>query len=239
MIGTNTRGMRRTTLAGLIVTISASNVTGALVYQEKNAPAAQAADKDGWKSLFDGKSLEGWKKTDFREGGEVRVDKAFRSEGPAIVLDAGSRLSGFQYENGKDLPKTDYEITLEAMKTKGSDFFCGLTFPVGNSHATLVLGGWGGGVVGISSIDNSDASENTTTQYHNFMMDRWYKVRVRVTEKKIEAWLDEKQIIDQDITGKKVSLRPGDISMQVPLGISTYQTSAAYRAIKLRELSKK
>jgi hypothetical protein len=239
MILIRVRWTRLAALASLVIIISSSNGGAASTLQEKHVGPAQTVDKDGWKSLFDGKSLEGWKKTDFREGGEVRVEKAFRNEGPALVLDPGSRLSGFQYADGKDLPKTDYEITLEAMKTKGSDFFCGLTFPVGKSHATLVLGGWGGGVVGISSIDNSDASENTTTQYHNFMMDRWYKIRVRVTEKKIEAWLDDKQIIDQEITGKKVSLRPGDISMQVPLGISTYQTSAAYRAIKLRELNKK
>ena len=45
----------------------------------------------------------------------------------------------------------------------------------------ILLGGWGGGVVGISSIDTMDASENETTKYRQFVTDRWYKVRLRVT----------------------------------------------------------
>src|SRR2546423_13419184 len=51
----------------------------------------QAADKEGWKPLFDGKSLDGWKPTAFRGGGEVRVEKAFRDGPAAIVVEAGER----------------------------------------------------------------------------------------------------------------------------------------------------
>jgi len=191
-------------------------------------------DKDGWVSLFDGESLGGWKKTEFAGGGEVKVDKAFRNGGPAIVLGAGERLSGFNWT--KDVPKTNYELSLEAIKIDGRDFFLGLTFPVGDSFATLIVGGWGGSILGISSIDNSDASENVTTKYLTFEKDRWYKVRLKVTKAKIEAWLDDKQVVDADIVGKKVALRPGDISQSVPLGIATFRTDAAYRAIKIRTL---
>lgn len=193
-----------------------------------------AADRDGWKPLFNGRSLEGWKPTGFAGAGEVRVEKSFRNGPAAIVVEAGERLGGLHWTG--EVPRTNYEIALETLKIQGDDFMCALTFPVGDSHATLVLGGWGGGVVGISSIDNSDASENPTTRFMSFSRDRWYKVRLRVTPKKIEAWLDDKPIIDQEITGKKISLRPGDISQQVPLGLATYQTSAAYREIRLRKL---
>jgi len=198
--------------------------------------SSKPAKQEGWRPLFDGRSLAGWKRTEFPAGGEVRVDKAFRGGPAAIVVARGERLSGFQWT--KDLPKTNYEIALEAMKIEGSDFMCGLTFPVGNSHASLILGGWGGGVVGISSINDADASENGTTRSMIFHPDRWYRVRVRVTPEKIEAWLNEEQIIDQEITGRKVSLRPGDISLQVPLGISTFETTSAFRAIRLRTLGK-
>lgn len=191
-------------------------------------------DKDGWLSLFDGETLGGWKKTEFAAGGEVKVEKDFRKGGPAIVLGAGERLSGFNWT--REVPKTNYELSLEAMKTDGRDFFCGLTFPVGDSFATLVVGGWGGGVVGISNIDNSDASENATTKYLTFDKDKWYKIRLKVTKAKIEAWIDDKPVVDADIVGKKISLRPGDISQSAPLGIATYRTDAAYRAIKIRTL---
>jgi hypothetical protein len=192
------------------------------------------ADDKGWKTLFDGKSLGDWKRTEFAGGGEVKVEKAFRGGPGAIVVEAGEHLSGFNWT--KDAPRTSYEITLEAMKIQGNDFMCGLTFPVGEKHATLVLGGWGGGTTGISSIDNSDASENATSRILEYPKDRWFKVRMRVTPDKLEAWLDEKQIVDADIKGKKVDLRHGAIDLSVPIGICTYQTSAAYRNIKLRPL---
>ena len=209
----------------------------------------------GWKSLFDGKSLGNWKQTAFTGGGRVRVEEKFKDEGPAILVEAGDALSGFNWapekkgEKGKaqgetaegtekkiEIPKTNYEISLEAMKIKGDDFMCGLTFPVGDSHASLILGGWGGMVVGISSIDKLDASENSTTKYMPFPKDRWFKIRLRVTPAKLEAWLDGEQIVDQEIAGKKISLRAGEIDLSVPLGISTFQTTSAFRNIRLRTL---
>ena len=185
-------------------------------------------------SLFDGKSLVGWKRTEFRGGGAVRVETTFRGGPGAIVVDAGSALSGLSWT--KEVPRTNYEVSLEAMKIQGDDFMCGLTFPVGSSHASLILGGWGGSVVGISSIDDRDASENETTRGITFDKDHWYAVRVRVTPKKLEAWLDGKKIVDQDVSGKKIGLRFGEISKSIPLGLATYQTKAAYRAIKLHRI---
>lgn len=45
-----------------------------------------------------------------------------------------------------------------------SEFFCGLTVPVrtGTECVSLIVGGWGGSLVGISSIDGLDASETST-----------------------------------------------------------------------------
>jgi hypothetical protein len=196
--------------------------------------APEPLDQNGWKPLFDGKSLDGWKRTEFSGGGDVAVDKAFRGGPGAIIVSAGGRLSGFNWT--REAPKSNYEIELEAMKIKGDDFMCGLTFPVGDSHASLILGGWGGTVVGISSIDNSDASENATGKFMTFTTDKWYRVKVRVKPKSIEAWLDEKLIVDVDTTDRKISLRPGEITLQRPIGIATFQTSSAFRGIRLRML---
>jgi hypothetical protein len=204
--------------------------------EKKPRHPAKGADDRGWKPLFDGRSLAGWKRTGFAGGGEVRVEPRFRDGGPAVVVEAGADLSGFHW-TGKP-PRTDYEIALEVLKIEGSDFMLGLTFPVADSHATLVLGGWGGPVVGISSIDHSDASENPTTRYMSFVTERWYRVRLRVTPARLETWLDDEKIVDQEIEGRKISLRPGSIHLSTPLGITTYQTSAAYRNIRLRRLKR-
>ncbi len=134
-----------------------------------------------------------------------------------------------------DFPKTDYEISLEAMRVDGSDFFCGLTFPVGDSPCSFIAGGWGGGVVGLSSIDGSDASENETTKYQEFESGRWYKIRVRVTKDKIEAWIDQKQMVDLSTKDRQISIRI-EVELSRPLGVSCYATTAALRDIKVRRL---
>lgn len=202
---------------------------------EPPKPKPEKITAGDWQNLFDGKSLDGWKATGFSAPGEVKVEPNFQGKGAAIVVNTGIALSGFNWTNS-DLPKTNYEIELEAMKIEGTDFSCGLTFPVGDSHASLIMGGWGGATVGISSIDDADASRNETTQYLTFPKNKWYKVRLRITPSKIEVWHDGKQIIAQNITGRKINLRRGEISQSVPLGISTYQTTAAFRNIRLRRL---
>jgi hypothetical protein len=188
---------------------------------------AQAADKPAVQSLFDGKSLSGWKKTAFGGEGEVEV-----ADG-RIVMQAGNPMTGITWTGA--YPKIDYEISLQAMRTGGSDFFCGLTFPVGESPCSFIVGGWGGGVVGLSSLNGSDASENETTKYQEFESNRWYAIRVRVTKKKIEAWIDQKQMVDVDTDGVRISIRP-EVELSRPLGISCYATTAALREIKIRRL---
>ncbi|MDB5339030.1 MAG: hypothetical protein JWN70_4649, partial [Planctomycetaceae bacterium] len=44
---------------------------------EKKPAAAKAADKAEvkWQSLFDGKTMDGWKPTEFGTGGEILVEK--------------------------------------------------------------------------------------------------------------------------------------------------------------------
>jgi hypothetical protein len=131
-----------------------------------------------------------------------------------------------------------YEIAFDAMRVSGTDFFCGLTVPVGASHCSLIVGGWGGSLVGISSLNGMDASENETSTYKEFVSRRWYAIRLRVTEKKIQAWIDEEKIIDFDLTDVRVSLRIGEIEKSQPLGLASWQTSAAYRNIRYRAVEK-
>jgi len=191
------------------------------------SPAAATAPAARERLLFDGKSLSGWAITDFAGHGEVHVSKG------AIVLGQGY-MTGITWTNS--LPASNYELSLEARRVSGSDFFCGLTFPIAGTNVSLIVGGWGGGVVGISSIDGNDASSNETTKFMSFEKDRWYAVRVRVTDKKLEAWIDKDKIIDLATAGKSLGLRSGPIEESVPLGVATYETQAELRAIRITEL---
>ena len=188
---------------------------------------AKTADAE-WTPLFDGKTLDGWKSIDFGGHGDVTVEDG------RIVLGQGDTLTGIR--GTREIPKMNYEVTLEAMRVEGTDFFCGLTFPYGETHATFVLGGWGGGIVGLSSINGDDASENETTQIKKFDKGRWYRVRLRVAPEKIEAWIDDEQMVNVTTQGKKITMRAGEIELSEPFGIASFRTQAALRGIKLRRL---
>ena len=183
---------------------------------------------EGWQSLFDGQSLRGWLETKFAGHGEVEVRDGL------ILLKMGDPFTGINWTN--DFPNTNYEIALDAMRVSGSDFFCGLTVPVGDSFCSLIVGGWGGSLVGISSLDGMDASENETTKYATFLQGRWYRIRLRVTRDRLEAWIDQEKLVDVVTTGKRISLRPGEIEESKPFGLASWQTSAALRQIKLRRV---
>jgi hypothetical protein len=197
---------------------------------------------EDWQPLFNGKDLTGWKKTPYVAPGEIRVLSADPKEerptgapiGPAIYLGAGDDLTGITYTN--PVPTTNYEIRLQAMRVSGSDFFCGLTFPVGTNFCTLVVGGWGGTIVGISSIDGYDASENETSTTMEFERGRWYDIGVRVWPDRLQVTLDGKKIIDVHIAGRRVHMRPGEIEEGMPFSISTWRTAAAIRDIRIRRL---
>jgi hypothetical protein len=178
-------------------------------------------------SLFDGRSLGLWKVSDFSRSGAVRVDDG------AIRLEKGNYMTGITWTG--PLVRMNYEITLEAMRVEGSDFFCALTFPVGENPCTLVLGGWGGTLCGLSSLDGYDASENATTQMVNFDNGRWYHVRLRVVPNRIQAWLDAESLVDVDTTDRRIGIRM-EVEESKPLGIATWLTTGAVRNIYLRAL---
>ncbi len=206
--------------------VAAATENQILTAAAAHAPAT--VEGEGWRSLFDGTSLAGWRVTDFGGGGKVEVRNGL------LVCWMGEPFVGVNYTN--EVPKLNYEVAFEAMRVAGSDFFCGFTFPVAESHCSLIVGGWGGGVVGISSIDGADASENETTQFITFETGRWYRIRVRVTEKKIEAWVEQKKVADVLTAGRKITTRFGDIELSKPFGLASWSTSSAFRGIKIRSV---
>jgi len=183
---------------------------------------------EGWTDLFDGQTLKGWRPTDFAGHGDVECRSGL------LVLNMGDPFTGVNWTN--DFPKMNYEVALDAVRLSGSDFFCGLTVPVADSFCSLIVGGWGGSLLGISSLDGMDASENETTKYVNFENGRWYRIRLRITEGRIEGWLDKDKLIDVVTTDRRISLRPGEIEMSKPFGLASWETAAALRQIKMRHV---
>jgi hypothetical protein len=194
--------------------------------EQKIEPAAPPAEM----SLFDGKTLGHWKTTDFGGQGKVYVKDG------CIYLELGNDMTGITWAG--PLVRMNYEITLEAMRVSGSDFFCGFTFPVNDKCCSLVLGGWGGSLCGLSNIDYYDAANNETTRFVSFENGKWYHVRLRVTPNRIQAWLQEEgegPLVDMDITGRKIDTR-AEMDLCQPMGVATWQTAGAIRNINLRKL---
>lgn len=176
--------------------------------------------------LFDGKTLGSWKSVAFGGEGAVSVVDG------AIRLERGNDLTGIVWSGA--LPGPDFRIAMEARRVDGSDFFCAVTVPVAGSHCTFVVGGWGGTVVGFSSLDGLDASENETSRGMRLEDRRWYRVAVDVTPTHIKGLIDDEVVAEAALKGRVVDVRV-EMLLCRPLGIASWRTTSDIRAITLQE----
>ena len=79
-------------------------------------PSETTLDEPSARRLFDGKTLTGWESTNFGGEGEVVV-----SDG-TIQLAMGYPMTGIT-ATSEELPTDHYEISLDAMRVDGTDFF--------------------------------------------------------------------------------------------------------------------
>jgi hypothetical protein len=230
-----TRGVSGVFLAVFVASLVAAGLLAPSGYAASPDEEAQAEAKSDpvakKRVLFDGKTLSGWKildQVDFNRHGKVWVKDG------EMILETGQFMTGVRWEG--EFPKLDYEVQFETRRIEGYDFFCGMTFAVGDSHASLILGGWGGSLTGISSIDGFDAAENETTGSMEFQNKKWYKVRLRVSEEKIEAWVHDGEkdhkIVDIEHKDRKMSVR-WEMDTMPPFGFATYNTTGGFRNIVL------
>jgi hypothetical protein len=175
--------------------------------------------------LFNGVNLDGWEITNFGPQGPVYVS------GDRIILGMGEGCTGITWKN--NFPASNYEITLDAMRMAGNDFFAGVTFPVGGEFCSLIVGGWGGTTIGLSSINGRDASENETTKLMEFQKNQWYNISIIVGEDEIKAFIDSALVVYFVKGDKKLSIRP-EVQLSKPFGITSWTTTAAVRNIRVR-----
>ena len=196
--------------------------------QEKqvNPEVIQLEDVDGI-YLFDGNTLNGWEITQFGPQGPVDVYDG------KIIMNYGDGCTGVTYT--KEFPKVNYEVNLEARKTSGNDFFCGMTFPVNDDFCSLIIGGWGGPVIGLSCIDGQDASENETKTLKRLDKNVWYKIKLRVTDQKIIVWIDDEKLVNFEYKGRELYVRP-EVELSKPFGICSWITTAELRNIWVKIL---
>ncbi len=181
--------------------------------------------------LFDGIVLGKFKAVEdgeFEAHGEVTVVDG------ALALAAGKPATGVRYAG--EFPQGEYEIAVEARRAEGEDFFCGMTFPVGEKGSlTLILGGWGGWVTGLSCINGRYAIDNDTCSSVKFENGRWYKVRLRVAGGKVQAWVDDQQIVDFETADHELAASE-EMQPCAPFGFATWNTRGELRNIEVKRL---
>ena len=184
-----------------------------------------------WKLLAE-EFTPAWKSSGIPEEGKVSI---FNGE---IKLQPGQPMTGVRFDAWQSamLPTRRYAIEFEAMRVEGNDFFGTVTFPVNDEHVSLIVGGWGGTLVGISSIDDMDASENTTRSNARFENNLWHKVRIEVRDDDLRAWINNKLFVNVSTKGHQLGLRSGDIEKCAPFGFASYATQSRIRNVLIQRL---
>lgn len=186
-----------------------------------------------WRLLERAASAE-WRSAEMDGGGVPLIESG------VIMLPAGKPMTAMRFDAwaAQGLPIMDYAVSYEARRIAGSDFFGTITFPVGalDRCVSFVLGGWGGAVVGISSIDDADAGGNETRSEQRFDPGVWYKVRIEVRADDLRAWIDDRIVVNVSIKGRRLGMRAGEIRKCMPFGFASYATDGEVRSVRIESL---
>jgi len=123
----------------------------------------------------------------------------------------------------------DYELTLQALKERGTEGFLVLfRAEDDDSFYWLNLGGWNNTRHAIEKEVEGRRRGIGRSRNGNIQTGRWYDVRIRCQGDHIQCWLDGEQIID--LRDEDNPYRKGMI------GLGTWGTHARYRNIKVTRL---
>ena len=178
-----------------------------------------------WIPLFEEPAVGQWVESSFGGEGEVLWESG------AVELGFGSPLTGITWTG--EFPRDEYEVELTAIRLEGNDFFCGLTFPVGEGRCTLILGGWGGALTGLSCLDGEDASMNATRSFRHYPCGEPVAIRLVVDRESVRVSLDGDEIISQPRDGVQFTLRP-EVLPSAPFGLASFVTRARLESVRYR-----
>lgn len=186
-------------------------------------------------SLLNRDSLGDWEEVGYGGQGVVEVADGVLSLGAGDPITA-IRWKGKVGDEPNAFPQWNYRLRYDTRRTLGRDFFGTVTFPVGEDCCSLVLGGWGGGLTGLSSLNGDDAANNETTDFTAFDNDHWYRVELTVTPEEISASIDGKKLFEPvTVPDYQIGIR---IEMEPckPLGLATFQSTGEIRNLTVERL---
>jgi alpha-N-arabinofuranosidase len=169
--------------------------------------------------------------------GELVWNRSFEeSSGSRWELDNGEVVQAGMGEDQRltfgDPAWTDYEYTLEARKTGGSEGFL-ILFRVSNPNQFYWynLGGWGNVRHQLEKAAGSRQSPVGSAVEQRIEAGKWYRIRVRCEGSRQQVWLDDKQVLD--FTDERSPHLKGAV------GVGTWATMARFRNFKVTSLDGK
>ncbi len=202
---------RSTTIALMLITVfsvSTARLNAADKKVDKNAPGNNAPDKDGFYTLFDGKSLDGWKVGENSDS--FKVDKGrIVANGPVAHLFYDGPVKGHDFKN--------FHFKADVMTMPGSN--SGLYF-----HTKFQKSGWpslgfevqvnqtqgdpkkSSGLYGVRDVFKAPAKDK-----------EWYTQEIIVQGKKIITKVNGKTVVEfvepADVKGNR-KLSSGTFAIQ-------------------------
>jgi hypothetical protein len=185
-----------------------------------------------WVNLFDERYRSQWEIIDVAKG-RGHGGKSSVKDGRALLSGLKNRITGRWV--GK-FPTMDYEVVFEVARTAGLRFPY-VVFAVGDSHGVWFMAGRDGTYAGLSTVDGKgyDQKGNPTYRRVRYAAKRWYKARLRVAGGKVEAWVDDEQVIDLPDAERRVQKDAFGVTLK-PFTISVHEAVNVIRNLRLHSL---
>lgn len=192
---------------------------------------AQKKNKDGWYTLFDGKSLKGWKVSENPNSFQV-VDGAIKIDGPRAHLFYVGKVENANFKNFefktqiKTEPMANSGIFIHTEYEEDGWPGVGYEIQVNQSH-----GDWRktGSVYSFKDVKETYVSDNEWYTKHIIVKDG--KVTVKVNDKIINEFVEDKDR-GEPVGDSKKKLSSGTIALQAHDPNSVIY----YRDIKIKPL---
>ncbi len=107
-----------------------------------------------------------------------------------------------------------------------------------DQFCSVVIGGWGGATLGISSINGSDASENEWSRIMSFDNEKWYSFHLKVSKEQILFSVDDETMIDVPRKDNQFDTRI-EVIRSRPFGLCNYQCITEIKDFAYRKLDAK
>lgn len=184
---------------------------------------AALADEEGFKPLFDGKTLDGWNVAENKDSFKIE-DGAIVAHGPRAHAFYSGEVNGAKFKN--------FELRLEAMTRKNSNG--GVFF-----HTEYQEKGWPRGYEIQVNNTQGDPQKTgglyaTVKNLEPFEDDKWMEMVIRVENGVITSTVNGKKLVEHKPEGEKSKLLPegGAIALQAhDPGSKVY-----YRNIRIKSL---